>query len=60
MADSQGYADKINSLNSPMAKGIVKGREKQMDSSEGGVLEENLSDSKQRIRNQAYAERKKR
>ena len=60
MADSQEYADKINSLNSPMAKGIVKGREKQMDASEGGVLEENLSDAKQRIRNQAYAERKKR
>ena len=60
MADSQEYADKIHSLNNPMAKGIVKSRENQMDASEGGVLEENLIDAKRRIKNQAYEQRKKR
>ena len=61
MADSQEHAEKINSLNNRMVRGIVKGREKQMDAAgEKGVSEQDLSDAKQRIRNQAYEQRKKR
>ena len=61
MADSQEHAEKINSLNTRMVRGIVKGREKQMDAAgEKGVSEQDLSDAKQRIRNQAYEQRKKR
>ena len=61
MADSQEHADKIHSLNNPMARNIVKRREKQMDAAgEKGVHEQDLSDAKQRMKNQAYEQRKKR
>ena len=60
MADSQEHADKIHSLNNPMARSIVKRREKQMDSAgKKGVHEQDLSDAKQRMKNQAYQQRKK-
>ncbi len=61
MADSQEHADKIHSLNNPMARNIVKRRERQMDAAgEKGVHEQDLNDAKQRMKNQAYQQRKKR
>ena len=61
MADSQEHADKIHSLNNPMARNIVKQRERQMDAAgEKGIFEQDLSDAKQRMKNQAYQQRKKR
>ena len=52
VADNAAYAQKIDSMNSPMAKGVKKSRERQIDK-HGAIAVENLPDSKRDMRMQA-------
>ena len=58
MAGSIEEADKIHSLNSPMAKGIKRSREVAVEK-HGSVPEEKLPDAKKRIRMQAVNQGRK-
>ena len=53
VADNAEYAQKIDSMNSPMAKGVKKSRERQIDKRPDGIAVENLPDSKRDMRMQA-------
>ena len=59
MANTSEEADKIHSLNSPMAKGIKKSRDVAVDK-KGSVSEQDLPDAKRRIKMQAANQQRKR
>jgi len=58
MAGNAEEADKINSLNSPMAKGIKKSRDAAVDR-HGSVSEEKLPDARRRMKMQAANQNRK-
>jgi hypothetical protein len=59
MADNAEHAQKINSLNNPMAKGIKNSRDKAIEE-HGSVAEQDLPDAKRRIRMQAANQQRQR
>ena len=59
MADNADHAEKINSLNNPMAKRIKNSRNNAIDK-HGSVAEQDLPDAKRRMRMQAVNQQRQR